>query len=200
MSKVSGRCRPRAPSPHRADARCGALPHTSTACAVGGAASGLRPSRSPPRGRLPPWNPRSRCPPQSACHCCMPLGAESGRCVPHPRPAAGHSISRPTRFASSPSLLRAFVSRLPLRFFAPSFRVIRSVSRHSRSKRPPARHRPRGRVGAPSPQEAASPTAGGAGPVVALACGAPTFLAVDGGDSPVVHFAAGARAPVFICW
>ncbi len=37
----------------------------------------------------------------------MPLGAESGRCVPHPAP---------TRFASSLSLLRAFVSR-----FSPHF-------------------------------------------------------------------------------
>ena len=131
-----------------------ALPHAPTTCTVGEDASGLRPSRSPPRGRLPPWNPRSRRPPQSACHRCMPLGAESGRCVPRPTPAAGHSISGPARFASSLSLFRAFVSRLPFRVFAPSlsrlpfrvfalsFRVFRPVSRLSRSK--PTSHSPHG--------------------------------------------------------
>ena len=52
----------------------------------------------------------------------MPLGAESGRCVPNCTPAAGLSISGP------------LVSRLLYRSFAPSFRVIRLISRRSRSK------------------------------------------------------------------
>src|SRR5690606_20806000 len=51
--------RPRSPGSRRADARSGALPRVPTTCVVRDLASGLCPSRSPPRGRLPPWNLRS---------------------------------------------------------------------------------------------------------------------------------------------
>src|SRR5690606_17932235 len=63
--------------------------------------SGLRPS--------PPLEtPKASGRQHRGRHRRMPLGAESGRCVPRPMPAAGHSNSQPTRFALS--RLRAFVS------------------------------------------------------------------------------------------
>ncbi len=85
------------------------------------------PPRSPAPGDAAPWTPKADSRQRRHAIAACPSALRAGVAFPAPRPLPGTASVGP------------LVSRLPLRFFAPSFRVIRPVSRHSRSKRPPAR-------------------------------------------------------------